>query len=493
MPSSKPSTPPVVWSIAGTDPTCGAGIQADLKTFQGLEVQGCTVITAVLAQNSMGVQRSDCLAREIVAAQLESLRADTSPAAIKIGMLGTASTIHAVAEICSRLKAPAICDPLILSTSGTPLLDPGALEDLAALLFPHLALLTPNRPEAEHLTGMSIRSPKDVEWAAARLLSMGTKAVLIKGGHDAGEWARDFWTDGHSHAWLSSPRIHTRHTHGGGCTLSSAIAAAMALGFSELDALVIAKAYVNQGLRHSKPLGKGRGALAHLGWPADPKDLPIITLDADRPASLSFPEIREIGLYPIVDRADWVGRLLALGVRTVQLRAKDLTGDALEQEVARAVQLGKERKARVFINDHWQLALRHHAFGVHIGQDDLPTTDIAALREAGLRLGISTHGYAEAARALAARPSYIAIGTIFKSPSKTFAHAPMGVAAFARLRKLVNVPVVAIGGITRARANELLAAGADGLAVISDVTGASDLPQRLREWNALTSPPDPPA
>lgn len=494
VPSSvPPSSPtPLCWSIAGSDSSAGAGIQADLKTFQSFGVHGCTVVTAVTAQNTHGVQRVACVAPDLVAAQLKSLADDTSPAAIKIGMLGTAGIVAAVADALARLDARVICDPVLASSSGTRLLDDDALALLRARLLPRVNLLTPNLPEAAILLGRAIATPSEVEQAARDLLQTGVKCVLLKGGHAGGEVSSDYWTNGRMGGWITSRRIHTPHTHGGGCTLSSAIAAAHALGLGGLDAIVLARAYVNQGLRCGGGVGSGRGPLAHLGWPEHAQDLPVLTDHA--PATLdgpAFPAPAPLGLYPIVDRADWVARLLPLGVKTIQLRAKDLAGAALEAEVGRAIALGRQYGAQVYINDHWQLALQHGAYGVHIGQDDLPGTDLAALRAAGLRLGVSTHGYAEIARALAVKPSYLAIGTLFHSPSKTFAHAPLGLPAFRRLRALVDVPVVAIGGITAERAPAVYAAGADGIAVISDVTQAPDLPARLAQWAAIAPPAGP--
>jgi hydroxymethylpyrimidine kinase/phosphomethylpyrimidine kinase/thiamine-phosphate diphosphorylase len=488
VPSSVPPSPsaPVCWSIAGTDPSAGAGIQADLKTFHGLGVYGCTVITAVIAQNTQGVQRVDCVAPALVAAQLESLADDTAPAAIKIGMLGTAGIVRVVAEALSRLDSRVICDPVLASSSGTRLLDDNALAAFRERLLPRVHLLTPNLPEAEILLGRTIQSPAEVEQAARDLLKTGVKCVLLKGGHGGDDLSRDYWTNGRMGGWISGRRIDTPHTHGGGCTLSSAIAAAHALGFGGLDAIIIARAYVSQGLRHAGGVGKGRGPLAHLGWPDQPQDLPVLTDHA--PESLdspAFPAPGPFGLYPIVDRTDWIARLLPLGVKTIQLRAKDLQGAALEAEVRRAIELGRQYDAQVYINDHWQLALALGAYGVHIGQDDLPGTDLEALRAAGLRLGVSTHGYAEIARALAVRPSYLAIGTLFQSPSKTFAHAPLGLPMFRRLRALVGIPVVAIGGITVKRAPAVYEAGADGIAVISDITGAPDLAARVSQWQAV--------
>jgi thiamine-phosphate diphosphorylase len=173
---------------------------------------------------------------------------------------------------------------------------------------------------------------------------------------------------------------------------------------------------------------------------------------------------------------------LPAGVRTIQLRIKDVTGAALDSEIHKAVACARRFNARLFINDHWQLALQHKAYGVHLGQDDLPGADLRALSESGIRLGVSVRSYAEAARAAAAHPSYTAIGSIFATPSKDIDYKPVGVEGFERLRRLIHGPVVAIGGITLEKAPELADAGADGLAVISDVLGAADPMSRAGSW-----------
>jgi hydroxymethylpyrimidine kinase/phosphomethylpyrimidine kinase/thiamine-phosphate diphosphorylase len=482
-----PPAPAVAWTIAGSDSGGGAGIQADLKALHALGVHGCSVITALTAQNTQGVQRVEFTSAGMIEAQLLSLQHDLPPAAIKIGMLGTTTAIKSVAEFLKQRDTYVVLDPVMVATRGGTLLEPAAFGSLRDDLLPRVDLLTPNLPEAEAFVSYRIDSPAEVEKAAGELLRLGVKSVLIKGGHGAGALCQDYWTNGRESAWLSSPRWEVEHSHGGGCTLSSAIAAGVARGLPELDAIVLAKAYTNHGLRFARRIGQGRGPLAHGGWPDDPADLPWITAHAEQAQQrLAFPALEPgFGLYPIVDRADWVERLLALGVEMIQLRAKDLAGAALEDEVRRAVAAGRKANARVFINDAWQLALKFGAYGVHLGQDDLPTADLAALAAAGLRLGLSTHGYAEVARSLAVLPSYLAIGTVFDSPSKSFVHRPIGLEAFARLRKLVAQPVVAIGGITVERARDVRQAGADLIAVISDITKAPDLPARVAQWRAV--------
>lgn len=477
---------PIVWTIAGSDSGGGAGIQADLKTFQGLGVHGCSVITSLTAQNTQKVSRVEHVSPGMIAAQLYALQSDLPPAAIKIGMLGSLASVQAVADFLDAAKARVVCDPVMVATRGGALLDDAAHNTFRDEILPRVELLTPNVPEAERLLSRTIRDAAEAEQAAQDLLKRGPKAILLKGGHMEGPLCQDYWTDGIRSAWLSSERLDTTQTHGGGCTLSAAIAAGLALGLDELSAIVVAKAYTNQGLRTSHRLGEGRNPLAHGGWPADPRDLPWITDTAAQAlARISFPAEERLKLYAIVDRADWVEKLAALGVDPIQLRAKDLAGAALETEVVSAIASARRHGVRLYINDHWQLALRLGAYGVHLGQDDLPGTDLQALQAAGLRLGLSTHNYAEIARAMQLIPSYLAIGTLYESPSKTFVHAALGLESFRKMRPLVGVPVVAIGGITFERAPEVYAAGADGVAVISDLTKAADLPARVGQWKTL--------
>ncbi len=198
----------------------------------------------------------------------------------------------------------------------------------------------------------------------------------------------------------------------------------------------------------------------------------------------AFPDCgpEPIGLYPVVDRAAWVEALLPMGVTTLQLRIKDLEGAALDDEIRRAVECARRFRARLFINDHWQLAIRHGAYGVHIGQEDLRTACLGAIAAAGLRLGVSTQSEDEVRRAVALNPSYIAVGAIYPTPSKVIDYTPIGVTEFRRLRTMFPQPAVVIGGVTLERAPELRAAGADGMAVISDVLRAKDMEGRVKEW-----------
>ncbi|KGT87150.1 thiamine-phosphate pyrophosphorylase [Erwinia typographi] len=189
-----------------------------------------------------------------------------------------------------------------------------------------------------------------------------------------------------------------------------------------------------------------------------------------------FPSVpARLGLYPVVETVAWIERLLEAGVRTLQLRIKDLAEDAVEQDIAAAVALGKRYQARLFINDYWRLAIRYQAYGVHLGQEDLDVADLDAIHRAGLRLGLSTHDDAELDRALAEQPSYIALGHIFPTQTKAMPSLPQGLEELQRhVHRLKGISTVAIGGISLARAPQVLATGVGSIAVVSAITQAED-------------------
>ena len=188
----------------------------------------------------------------------------------------------------------------------------------------------------------------------------------------------------------------------------------------------------------------------------------------------------KLGLYPVVDTVEWIARLLEAGVRTLQLRIKDLPEKAVEKDIAVAIALGKRYQARLFINDYWRLAIKHDAYGVHLGQEDLDIADLDAIHRAGLRLGVSTHDDAELDRALAERPSYIALGHVFPTQTKEMPSSPQGLKELKRhVARLQGVSTVAIGGISLQRAPEVLATGVGSIAVVSAITQAAD-------WRAAT-------
>jgi hydroxymethylpyrimidine/phosphomethylpyrimidine kinase len=251
-------------TIAGSDSGGGAGIQADLKTFAAHGVFGTSAITAVTAQNSLGIALAVALAPELVVAQIDAVVSDFGADAVKIGMLSTADIVVAVADALVRHQLTNIVlDPVMVATSGESLLDASATGLLRSRLLPLAAVVTPNTAEAAALTGLPVRTVADLRAAAARLIEYGARAAVVTGGHLDGP-AIDVFYDGQTFLELTADRIDSRHTHGTGCTFSAAIAARLALGDDLVTATQSAKRYVTYAIQHAPGLGHGRGPLGHV-------------------------------------------------------------------------------------------------------------------------------------------------------------------------------------------------------------------------------------
>lgn len=510
---SKPSH--IVWTIAGSDSGGGAGIQADMATVHDLGCHCACVITTITAQNSVSVDLVESVSAAMLLAQLNSLARDLPPAAIKIGLLASQQQLDVVANWLTRFKAAGrqgrsvavILDPVMIATSGDRLnldlkLDFSPFKGL-------LTLLTPNQQELAHLVSgltqglmpvIEITDDASFTHGAIMLAKAFDCHVLAKGG-DGGHWQGQVATDCyvchrveaaselHDHACylLTSPRVKTANNHGSGCTLSAAIASFMAQDFVLHDAIVLAKAYVTKGLMDSYQLGAGPGCLARTGWPNELDLFPQVRKVSAKPrnqdplvgANIGFKTLAvDLGLYPVVDSALLVKALLEAGCRTVQLRLK---GDRhslidIESQIVSAIDLGRRYQAQVFINDHWQLALRHGAFGIHLGQEDMADVDLGALRLADIALGVSSHSYFEILLAHSIRPSYIALGHIFPTPTKTMASRPQGLIKLAHYARLLkgHYPTVAIGGIDESSFAAIKATKVDNVALVRAVTQALD-------------------
>ena len=255
---------PKALTIAGSDSGGGAGVQADLKTFSAYRVFGLSVITAVTAQNSLGVQSIECLSPALVSSQLSSVLDDFGADAAKCGMLGTAAIVESVAAgLRARPVARLVVDPVMAATSGHALLEPDALHALTVSLLPLALVVTPNLPEAEALAGMPVSSRTDMEEAARRIHRLGPRHVLVKGGHLKGD-AVDLLYNGREFTAFQAPRIESDNTHGTGCTFSAAITAGLAQGRPLAEAVRDAKAYVTRAIREGFALGRGAGALRHF-------------------------------------------------------------------------------------------------------------------------------------------------------------------------------------------------------------------------------------
>ena len=257
--------PPVAMTIAGTDSGGGAGITADLKTFEAHGVWGTCAVVAVTAQNTIGVQAFETLRPTMVQAQIRSVAMDIGIDAGKTGMLASAELVLAVAAAWEEVGRPLVVDPVFVSKHGDTLLANDAVAALYDSLLPLATVVTPNLPEASALTGIDIKDRDSMEEAAWRLSASGVNTVMIKGGHLGGDSSPDLvWTGGKA-TWLDAPRIEGRHTHGTGCTLSAAITAELARGMDPADACVAAKRFVERAIAAGLELGRGVGPV-NPGW-----------------------------------------------------------------------------------------------------------------------------------------------------------------------------------------------------------------------------------
>lgn len=252
-------------TIAGSDCSGGAGIQADLKTFTVLGSYGMSVITAITAQNTTGVRAVDLVSAAMVRDQLKAVLEDIPPDAIKIGMLGDVAQVAVIVDALTPWAnaIPIVVDPVMVATSGAVLTASETVQAMITGLFPLATLITPNLAEGEVLSGQVISTHRDMETAARRMQALGAKAVLVKGGHLEGG-ADDCLFDGQDMHWFQRPLLKNPNTHGTGCTLSSAIAVYLAQGHTLPEAVAAAKTFVFHAIQHNEPLGTGRGPLNHL-------------------------------------------------------------------------------------------------------------------------------------------------------------------------------------------------------------------------------------
>ncbi len=487
------NSPAIVWTIAGTDSGGGAGIGADVKACEALDVHACTVVAAVTAQHSTAVERIETTSPALLDAQLAALESDMPPTVIKTGMLGSAANARVVANWVRRWRAirprqPVllVVDPVMRASTGAKLASQDLIDALRSELVPLADVVTPNRVEAAALLGW-IGARQDGAFArraAQALVELGCRAVVVTGG-DASNghedvFSNDYMVTPQNQGWLTLPRIGTHHNHGTGCVFASTVAAALARGFCEADAIVLAKMGTTHALKRgyaagagAGPVRPGPGAAGHvsllpgLGGAGPMPELPSAPF-----ATLSH---AQLDIYAVVDSAEWVERVLLAGARTVQLRIKQAQHPRLRDEIVQSIELARAAGAQLFINDHWALAIELGAYGVHLGQEDLATADLRAIQSAGLRLGLSTHSYWEICRAWHLRPSYIACGPIHATDSKAMPWVPQGAANLAYWSQLLPLPVVGIGGMDVARVQEARRCQASGAALISAITQAPDV------------------
>ncbi len=468
-------------------------MQADLRVFGALGAVGLSAVTALTVQNSLGVRTVTPVSRDLLVRQIEALLEDCAVQAVKIGMLAGAEQVRAVAEALRRFRPQNIVlDPVLASSGGLPLLDAGGRTALIADLLPLCDLLTPNLSELATLSGMTVNSGPERIVAARKLLDLGARAVLIKGGHLVGEPV-DVLVRGtdnvnttdrieRSETAFTGRRVDTPHTHGTGCFLSSAIAAYLATGMEMARAIGEAKALLTCALETPVVLGAGRGY---------PDVIAAARLD-DGATSAAPPGWHEArlrtltrGLYVIIDPGvrpdrslvEIAGHALAGGASVIQLRDKRM---ATPQAILTARRLGAiahDAGALFILNDSVAVALAADADGVHLGTEDMQPADARRLLGRERLIGVST-GTVEEATAMAPYASYLGVGAIFGSKTKLDAGDPVGTKRIREIRMALGAscpPIVAVGGIDAGNIASVAEAGASAAAVISAVASAGDM------------------
>ena len=473
----------IIWTISGADCSGGAGIAADIKTGHSLGVEVCHLVTSNTVQNSERVFASYATDIEILNQQLYALIDDKPPAVVKIGLIANRTQINWLCQALMQLKQQlptikVVYDPVSQASVGGELssVTPADLTPL----WPLLDIITPNLPEAKTLTNSDNEEPLLL---ANMLQAQGINTVIIKGGHGEQDNCTDVClektSDGNKLYQLSSEKLATSYSHGGGCSFASALACLLAKGYLVRDAFTLTKAFINQGL--SKQQGKTDyyGAFEQTALPSSPdyfaKVSSDITSKYQQLAAFKSLELNKVklGLYPVIDSIYWLKTLLPLKPNIIQLRLKNKSQAELASTIAEAVSLCKNTCTRLFINDYWQLAIKYQAYGVHIGQEDLQDADLAAIQQAGLRLGISTHGCYEFLLAQQLKPSYLAIGAIFPTRTKDMTGQIQGLDNLSHILNLkTNIPICAIGGINQSNIEQVWQSGEDSVAVVTAITEA---------------------
>lgn len=471
----------IAWTVAGSDNSGGAGIQADAKSFYNFDVYGCSIITAVTAQNTQSVSDVFAMPRAQIRSQWQAIIDEYPADAIKLGMLANSEVIDELIQLLPSSKAQVVCDPVLIATNGGSLME--SSQSYLKLLA-HVDLITPNEEEFAELFDAHGLNPEQLAEKALAVAKQYQIDLVITDGESRlnPDWASDCCVINGEVFWMHSPKQESLHTHGTGCSFSSALAATLALGYSRYEACVLAKTYINQGLALPDFFHHGYTGFQHNHFPHQLDKLPIISRNHQFEA-IQFPhcDSKQLGLYPVVNTLELVKACLENGVKTLQLRVKELSGEALENTIKQAIELGKQYRARLFINDHWQLAIKHQAYGIHLGQDDIKSADLKAISEANIHLGLSTHSWYEIAVAHSVQPSYIAIGPIYATTTKEMPFAPQGLEQLQQWQQLLaeRYPLVAIGGINQSNAKQVLATGVGSIAMVRPITEAEDVAQAI--------------
>ncbi|KAJ8476447.1 hypothetical protein OPV22_020174 [Ensete ventricosum] len=467
---------PHVLTVAGSDSSAGAGIQADIKACRALGAYCSSVITAVTAQNTVGVQGVHPVPEAFVAEQLRSVLSDMAVDVVKTGMLPSVGVIKVLCRSLQEFPVKAlVVDPVMVSTSGDMLAGPSTLSGYRDELFAMADIVTPNLKEASALLGgISLRTVSDMCSAAKSIHNLGPRNVLVKGGHlpDSSE-ATDVFFDGENYHALRGSRLNSRNTHGTGCTLASCIAAELAKGSPMLQAVRRAKTFVESALDHSKDLLIGNGPQGPLDHLFD-----LSSTHARTAGARSF-DANDLFLYAVTDSGmnskwgrsilDAVEASIEGGATIVQLREKEAaTRDFIEAANA-CLGICRSHGVPLLINDRVDVALACDADGVHVGQSDMPARVARSILGPQKIIGVSCKTAAQAEEAWADGADYIGCGGVFPTTTKAN-NLTVGLDGFKAVCLASKLPVVAIGGISSANAGsvmEISVPSLKGVAVVS--------------------------
>jgi len=481
-------------TIAGSDSGGGAGIQADIKTFAALGVYGSSVIAALTAQNTLGVQGVSRISADFVGMQLDSVLADIGADAVKTGMLYDAEIIEVITEKLKIYKIPSlVVDPVMVASSGSRLLNQDAVRVMRDKLLPITNSVTPNVEEASALCGVSINTEEDVYKASREIKKMGPDFVIITG-IKRDKQCIDLCYDGNEFRELTEPIFETQNTHGTGCSFSAALTAALARGVSSWQAVSMAKDFVANGLCYSYRVGSGHSPINHFAsfFPGRLDDIGVKENRAhifqdweEKPKLGPFPLLNVIIGGPLCkgkDYAELTQAAIEGGARLIQLREKKGDTRQLVETAKKMHEVCRKNNALLVINDRVDVAAAAGADGVHLGQDDLSLRMARAILGPEKIIGISVDNLAQAETAVSEGADYLGFGPAYSTDTKECKRPAGGPSLIAQVALKVKIPVLAIGGVTPENTLQLLKAGASGVAVISSVLGSPNPKQVVQKF-----------
>lgn len=484
-------------TIAGSDSSGGAGIQADIKTMSANGVFAMSILTAITAQSTQGVFDIEDISPSMIKKQINVIFDDIEVNVIKIGMVSKIESIKAIAEALKEIRSlpPIILDPVMVSKNGFSLLSKNAKETLVKDLFPLATLVTPNILEAEEIINRKISTVEDMKRATKEILNLGPKAVLIKGGHLKGD-AIDVLYDGVEYTIFKGNRLSNNNTHGTGCTLSSAIASNIAKGYSLKKSVKYAKEYVTEAIKYGFSLGKGIGPTHHF-YKFYNNESRFIDKKEKYEEKNNIPEknnekkdefnLKEKKIYLITDyRLDFDMLIkktkvaLESGIRIIQYRAKEKSTRVMVEEAMVLKRICDDYNAVFIVNDRVDIALAVNAHGVHLGQDDMKVSIARKILGNEKIIGKTAHNEKEAIEAMEEGADYLGVGALYKSKSKDNT-VNLAVKTLKKVRKITDKPIYGIGGITALNITGDIKKNIDGVAIISAILDSKNIEKEVKK------------